>query len=93
MSSVSNAREQSTPNMASRTARCLAAAAFIAFFADLTIQPASAAPATQLAQAGATQIEAADMGNFVTAAKAIVALRRNMSPVCGLQRQRMRPRH
>lgn len=68
------------PYMASTTARHLAAVVLIVFSADLTIQLASAAPATQLAQGAATQIEAADMENFVAAAKAIVALRRQYEP-------------
>jgi hypothetical protein len=60
-----------------RRARMLGAALL---FAAFTIVPGYAAPGAQVAQAAPTAVDEAQLSVFVTAAKSIVALRRQYEP-------------
>ena len=68
------------PKPITHRARCLAVLAMLALPALAAVNPSQAAPAAQVAQGGPGDVNAADMENFVTAAKAIVALRQRYEP-------------
>lgn len=68
------------PIMASRTLRHMAALGLFALATTLAGNTVFAAPADQLAQGETPAIDAQAMDDFVTAAKAIVALRQQYEP-------------